>query len=103
MKCKYCGQEMIDIKDYCVNCGKKLKEDKQGITLGGLLLIFGIIILVTIFVCYMIMNYNRENDIKPYLNQEEKVEEKNDTKIEETPQVDLVPRYADDDGAKLED
>ena len=25
MKCPYCGQEMIDIKDYCVNCGKKLK------------------------------------------------------------------------------
>ena len=26
MNCPKCGQEMIDVKDYCVNCGKKLKK-----------------------------------------------------------------------------
>ena len=26
MKCKNCGGEMLDIKDYCVNCGAKLKQ-----------------------------------------------------------------------------
>lgn len=71
MKCKYCGQEMIDIKDYCVNCGKKLTEDKKGISVGDLFLIFAIIIAATIFVCYMIMNYNTEKDIEPYIEHQQ--------------------------------
>ena len=29
MNCPKCGQEMIDIKDYCVNCGKKLKKEEK--------------------------------------------------------------------------
>ena len=37
MKCKNCGQEMLDIKDYCVACGAKLKSAKRGITFGGLI------------------------------------------------------------------
>ena len=28
MNCPKCGQEMIDVKDYCVNCGAKLREKK---------------------------------------------------------------------------
>ena len=67
MECKNCGQQMIDIKDYCVNCGAKLREEKKGISLGKLLLIFGIIILVTLVACYMIAHYNSEEEIKPYL------------------------------------
>ena len=70
MKCPNCGQEMIDIKDYCVNCGAKLKKESKGISLKGLLLIFGFIIVVTIIACYLIINYNKDNEIKPYLNRQ---------------------------------
>lgn len=67
MKCPKCGQEMLDIKDYCVNCGAKLKKDSRGISLKALLLIFGLIIIVTIVACYLIMHYNTDKEIKPYL------------------------------------
>lgn len=68
MKCSKCGQEMIDIKDYCVNCGAKLKKDSKGISIKTLLLIFGMIIIVTIVACYLIMHYNTDKEIKPYLD-----------------------------------
>ena len=29
MKCNRCGQEMLDIKDYCVNCGAKIKKESK--------------------------------------------------------------------------
>ena len=68
MKCKNCGQEMLDIKDYCVNCGAKLKSNKKGITIGGLFGIFSLIIVVTIIGCYLIINYNTDKEIEPYLD-----------------------------------
>ena len=68
MKCKNCGQEMLDIKDYCVYCGAKLKSDKKGITIGGLFGIFSLIIVVTIIGCYLIINYNTDKEIEPYLD-----------------------------------
>lgn len=74
MKCPKCGQEMIDIKDYCVNCGAKLKSEKQGIGLKGLLLIFVLIIVATIIACYLIMHYNTKKEIEPYLHQNTSVE-----------------------------
>ena len=70
MKCQNCGEEMIDIKDYCVNCGKKLREYKGGISLYKLLLIFLGIIIVTIFVCYLIINLNTDKEIAPFLNKD---------------------------------
>ena len=69
MKCPNCGQEMIDIKDYCVRCGKKLKNEEKGISLGKLFMIFFGLILVTTLVCYMIANYNTKEEIKPYLKE----------------------------------
>ena len=68
MKCKNCGQEMIDIKDYCVNCGARLRNDKKGITFGGLMGIFSLVIIVTLIGCYLIMNYNTDKEIEPYLD-----------------------------------
>ena len=67
MKCPNCGQEMIDIKDYCVNCGKKLKKEDKNMKLSTLLIIFVVIILLTIFACYMIINYNTDKEIEPYI------------------------------------
>ena len=76
MKCSNCGQEMIDIKDYCVNCGKKLKSDKNNISFGGLIGIFAGIIIVTIGVCYLVINLNADKEIEPYLDKDtiEKIE-----------------------------
>lgn len=74
MKCPNCGQEMIDIKDYCVNCGKKLKKDKKGISLLGLFAIFLGIIIVTILVCYLIINLNTDKEIEQYLDSIENIE-----------------------------
>ena len=68
MKCPNCGQEMIDIKDYCVNCGKKLKIDKNNISLTSLIGIFLGIIIVTIIGCYLIINLNTDKEIEPYLD-----------------------------------
>ena len=68
MKCPNCGQEMIDIKDYCVNCGKKLKSDKNNISLTSLIGIFLGIIIVTIIGCYLIINLNTDKEIEPYLD-----------------------------------
>lgn len=70
MKCSNCGQEMIDIKDYCVSCGKKLRENKKSINIAGLLGIFAIIIIVTIIGCYLIINLNTDKEIEPYLNKD---------------------------------
>lgn len=68
MKCPNCGQEMIDIKDYCVNCGKKLKIDKNNISLTSIIGIFLGIIIVTIIGCYLIINLNTDKEIEPYLD-----------------------------------
>ena len=70
MKCPNCGQEMIDIKDYCVNCGKKLKIDKNNISLTSLIGIFLGIIIVTIIGCYLIINLNTDKEIEPYLDKD---------------------------------
>ena len=76
MKCKNCGQEMIDIKDYCVNCGAKLKKDDKKISFGGLIGIFSLVIVITVILCYLIINYNTDKEIEPYLNN--KITEKSD-------------------------
>ena len=68
MKCPNCGQEMIDIKDYCVNCGKKLKIDKNNVSLTSIIGIFLGIIIVTIIGCYLIINLNTDKEIEPYLD-----------------------------------
>lgn len=68
MKCKNCGQEMLDIKDYCVNCGTRLKSERKSITFGGLMTIFSLVIIVTLIGCYLIMNYNTDKEIEPYLD-----------------------------------
>lgn len=70
MKCPNCGQEMIDIKDYCVNCGKKLKKDKRGLSFLGLVAIFLGIIIITILLCYLIANLNTDKEIEPYLDKD---------------------------------
>lgn len=68
MKCKNCGQEMLDIKDYCVNCGAKLKKESKGITLGGVFAIFLVIVGITIGALYLIANYNTNEEIKPFID-----------------------------------
>lgn len=68
MKCENCGGEMLDIKDYCVNCGAKLKKESKNITLGGVFAIFLVIVGITIGALYLIANYNTNEEIKPFID-----------------------------------
>lgn len=40
MKCSNCGQEMIDVKDYCVRCGAKVKNNTRSLSFKSLMIIF---------------------------------------------------------------
>ena len=68
MKCKNCGQEMLDIKDYCINCGAKLKQEKKGMSLGGVFAIGIAIVVITIGALYLVANYNTDEEIKPFID-----------------------------------
>lgn len=66
-KCPNCGQEMIDKKDTCVNCGCKLTKEKKGISVGLLLIIFGALVIIGALVCFGIANFGTDKEIEPYL------------------------------------
>ena len=68
MKCNRCGQEMLDIKDYCINCGAKLKQEKKGMSLGGVFAIGIAIVVITIGALYLVANYNTDEEIKPFID-----------------------------------
>ena len=68
MKCNRCGQEMIDIKDYCVNCGAKLKKESKKISLGGIFAIFIAVVGITVGALYLVANYNTDEEIKPFIS-----------------------------------
>ena len=70
MKCKNCNREMLDIKDYCVNCGAKLKKENKSISLGGILAICLVIVGITTLALYLVANYNTDEEIKPYIDKE---------------------------------
>lgn len=66
MNCPNCGQEMVDRKEYCINCGKKLVNDKTVSKKPLIFVILGLLI-VGVLVCYMIINYNTGSEIEPYI------------------------------------
>ena len=68
MVCKNCGQEFVDLKDYCTGCGTKLKSNKNELSFSKVICIFLGIIVITIIGCYFIINYNTDEEIKPYLD-----------------------------------
>ena len=68
MKCPNCGQEMIDRKEYCINCGKKLYKENQVNLNKNLVIAFILMIIVGIGICYFIINYNTDKEIEPYIN-----------------------------------
>lgn len=68
MKCPNCGQEMIDRKEYCINCGKKLYAEKSVNLNKNVVIIFILMILIGIGICYFIINYNTDKEIDPYIN-----------------------------------
>ena len=84
MKCPKCGQTMIDEKDYCVNCGTKLRERKE-VSAKKVLILFAVLIVLGIGACYGIINFNTDKEIEPYLPQNN--EEKEKTTIEEETEV----------------
>lgn len=66
MNCPNCGQEMIDRKEYCINCGKKLINEKSVSKKPLIFVVIGLLV-VGVLVCYMIMNYNTDKEIEPYI------------------------------------
>lgn len=70
MNCPKCGQEMIDVKDYCVNCGAKLREEKM-VSKKRIIFIFLGLIVLGALTCYLIINLNTDKEIEPYLKKDE--------------------------------
>ena len=69
MKCPKCGQEIIDTKEFCVNCGTKLDENKP-MSKGTIILFAILILLLSAAVCYAVINYNTDSELSPYMNQD---------------------------------
>lgn len=68
MKCSNCGQEMIDVKEYCVRCGAKVKNNIRSLSFKSLMIIFLLVIFISVVACYLIINYNTDKEIEPFLN-----------------------------------
>lgn len=65
MVCQNCGQEIIDTKEFCINCGKRLTKEKKAPKKLVIFVFIGMII-IGILTCYLIINYNTEEEIEPY-------------------------------------
>lgn len=70
MVCPKCGQEIIDTKEFCVNCGTRLVETKK-VSKKTVLIIFIAMIILGVLTCYIVMNYNTSSELEPYLNNSE--------------------------------
>jgi uncharacterized protein (DUF983 family) len=66
MKCPSCNQEIIDNKEYCTNCGKKLRETKTGISLKTFFIIILIFIVIGVFIVLSIMYVGTDKEIEKY-------------------------------------
>jgi len=67
MKCPKCGQEILDEKEYCVNCGTKLKSEKK-VPKRNVFIGLIIMVLLGALVCYLIINFNTSGELSPYIN-----------------------------------
>ena len=77
MKCPYCNQEMIDTKEFCVNCGKRLIKEKKTVNLKAIIILFTILVVAGFITCYAIINYNTDKEIAPYIKEKVNNEENN--------------------------
>lgn len=68
MKCPKCGQDMIDTKDFCLNCGAKLREDKPVMTKKIAIIIVLSLIVVGVVTCFSIMYLGTDKELAPFLN-----------------------------------
>lgn len=66
MVCPNCGQEIIDPKEFCLSCGTRLKVIKKVPKGLFIFLIIGML-LFGAFICYMIINYNTDKELKEYI------------------------------------
>ena len=65
MKCPNCNQEMIEKKDFCINCGKRLIKEKQ-VSKKGIIVFMILMVIVGFITCYLIINLK----IEPYIKGE---------------------------------
>ncbi len=68
MICPKCGQEIIDRKEFCINCGERLYKSKT-ISKKTLIFIFIGMVVFGILLCYAIINFNTNGELNPYINQ----------------------------------
>ena len=69
MKCPNCNQEMIEKKDFCINCGKRLIKEKQ-VSKKGIIVFMILMVIVGFITCYLIINLNTDKEIEPYIKGE---------------------------------
>jgi hypothetical protein len=56
MECPNCGQNINSNKDYCVNCGTRLKKkDTFSISISGLIIIMTILIAIGAVILFLLM------------------------------------------------
>jgi uncharacterized paraquat-inducible protein A len=68
MKCPTCGQNLIDNKEYCTNCGTKLiKKQPFSISVKGLLLIFAVFIVAGAVIVLSIMYVGSDDEVNNYI------------------------------------
>jgi len=68
MKCPKCGQEMIDNKDFCLNCGAKLKEEKPAMTKKTAIIVVLSLIVIGVITSLCIMYLGTGKELEPFLN-----------------------------------
>lgn len=69
MKCPNCNQEMIEKKDFCINCGKRLIKEKQ-VSKKGIIVFMILMVIVGFITCYLIINLNTDKEIESYIKGE---------------------------------
>ncbi len=67
MKCNECGQEIVDNKEYCPNCGKKIRENNLGVNKKTIIIITTMFILFAVGICLSIMFLGIDKELEPYL------------------------------------
>lgn len=88
MKCPKCGQEIIDNKEYCPNCGIKLRESSVGISMKTLLIIGAFLILLGTGITLSIMFLGTDKELEKYIDKDKPKEEEENKIIESEVKID---------------
>lgn len=68
MKCPKCGQEMVDNKEICINCGATLRIEKPVMTKKLAVIIVVSLIVIGVIACLCVMYLGTGKELEPFLN-----------------------------------